>query len=80
VPGVALSENVVTYETLILTGKLPTSIVTIGAGAGAIGMEFAFVLANHSRGPSFCCSGSAVLPSTRWPPPLGIRPTFLTST
>ncbi|MCU1500113.1 MAG: lpdA [Acidimicrobiales bacterium] len=45
VPGVELSENVVTYETQILTRKLPNSIVIIGAGA--IGMEFAYVLANY---------------------------------
>jgi dihydrolipoamide dehydrogenase len=44
-PGVELSENVVTYETQILTRDLPRSIVIIGAGA--IGMEFAYVLANY---------------------------------
>ncbi len=41
-PGVALSDNVVTYETQILTRELPESIVIIGAGA--IGMEFGYVL------------------------------------
>ena len=38
VPGTALSQNVVTYEELILSRELPSSIVI--AGAGAIGMEF----------------------------------------
>ncbi|SDU65881.1 dihydrolipoamide dehydrogenase [Gordonia westfalica] len=44
-PGVELSENVVTYETQILTRELPESIVIVGAGA--IGMEFGYVLANY---------------------------------
>ncbi|MFT4263485.1 MAG: dihydrolipoyl dehydrogenase [Nocardioides sp.] len=44
VPGVSISENVVTYEEQILTDQLPGSIV-IG-GSGAIGVEFAYVLAN----------------------------------
>ena len=46
VPGhVELSENVVTYEEQILERELPGSIVI--AGAGAIGMEFAYVLKNY---------------------------------
>lgn len=44
-PGVTLSENVVTYEEQILTRDLPNSIVIVGAGA--IGMEFAFVMSNY---------------------------------
>ena len=44
-PGVQLSDNVVTYETQILTRELPESIVIVGAGA--IGMEFGYVLANY---------------------------------
>ncbi|GAA2228710.1 dihydrolipoyl dehydrogenase [Herbiconiux moechotypicola] len=44
-PGVALSENVVTYESQILSRELPGSIVIVGAGA--IGMEFAYVLVNY---------------------------------
>ncbi|MHC5262590.1 dihydrolipoyl dehydrogenase [Streptomyces sp. UC4497] len=44
-PGVELSENVVTYETQILARDLPASIVIVGAGA--IGMEFAYVLRNY---------------------------------
>ena len=45
VPGTALSDNVVTYESQILTRELPGSIII--AGAGAIGMEFAYVLKNY---------------------------------
>jgi dihydrolipoamide dehydrogenase len=44
VPGVELSDNVVTYEEQILTDQLPGSII-IG-GSGAIGVEFAYVMAN----------------------------------
>ena len=44
-PGVELSDNVVTYETQILTRDLPDSIAIVGAGA--IGMEFGYVLANY---------------------------------
>ncbi|MFI8526678.1 dihydrolipoyl dehydrogenase [Promicromonospora sukumoe] len=44
-PGVELSENVVTYEKQILTRDLPKSIAIVGAGA--IGMEFAYVLKNY---------------------------------
>ena len=44
VPGVELSDNVVTYEEQILSDQLPESIV-IG-GSGAIGVEFAYVMAN----------------------------------
>ncbi len=44
VPGVELSDNVVTYEEQILTDHLPESII-IG-GSGAIGVEFAYVMAN----------------------------------
>ena len=42
VPGVELSDNVVTYEEQILDSNLPSSIV-IG-GSGAIGVEFAYVM------------------------------------
>ncbi|MBA2696394.1 MAG: dihydrolipoyl dehydrogenase, partial [Actinobacteria bacterium] len=44
IPGTELSERVVTYEEQILTEELPGSIVI--AGSGAIGVEFAYVLAN----------------------------------
>ena len=45
VPGTSLSDNVVTYEKLIMSRELPSSIVI--AGAGAIGMEFGYVLKNY---------------------------------
>ncbi|GAB3419715.1 dihydrolipoyl dehydrogenase family protein [Flindersiella endophytica] len=44
-PGTSLSERVVTYEEQILSEQLPRSIVI--AGAGAIGVEFAYVLHNY---------------------------------
>ncbi|NUK00946.1 dihydrolipoyl dehydrogenase [Streptomyces lunaelactis] len=44
-PGTSLSERVVTYEEQILSDELPGSIVI--AGAGAIGVEFAYVLHNY---------------------------------
>ncbi|WP_131105818.1 dihydrolipoyl dehydrogenase [Ornithinimicrobium sufpigmenti] len=43
-PGVEVSKNVVTYEEQILDEELPGSIVI--AGSGAIGVEFAYVMAN----------------------------------
>ncbi|TDC07451.1 dihydrolipoyl dehydrogenase [Nonomuraea longispora] len=45
IPGTQLSERVVTYEEQIQTEKLPSSIII--AGAGAIGVEFAYVLHNY---------------------------------
>lgn len=44
-PGTQRSQNVVTYEEQILAEELPDSIVV--AGAGAIGVEFAYVLHNY---------------------------------
>jgi dihydrolipoamide dehydrogenase len=44
-PGTSLSERVVTYEEQIMTDNLPASMII--AGAGAIGVEFAYVLANY---------------------------------
>lgn len=44
-PGTKLSERVVTYEEQILDPDLPGSIII--AGAGAIGVEFAYVLSNY---------------------------------
>lgn len=44
-PGVAIGGNIVTYEEQILTRDLPKSIVIVGAGA--IGMEFGFVMTNY---------------------------------
>lgn len=44
-PGIELSENVVSYEEQILNPEAPKKMVIVGAGA--IGMEFAYVLANY---------------------------------
>ncbi|WP_059010718.1 dihydrolipoyl dehydrogenase [Streptomyces specialis] len=44
-PGTSLSDRVVTYEEQIMTDALPGSIII--AGAGAIGVEFAYVLHNY---------------------------------
>lgn len=44
-PGVEIGGNIVTYEEQILSRDLPSSIVIVGAGA--IGMEFAFVMSNY---------------------------------
>jgi dihydrolipoamide dehydrogenase len=44
-PGTSLSERVVTYEEQIMTDGLPESIII--AGAGAIGVEFAYIMANY---------------------------------
>ncbi|MDO5739950.1 MAG: dihydrolipoyl dehydrogenase [Ornithinimicrobium sp.] len=43
-PGVEVSKNVVTYEEQILDEDLPSSIII--AGSGAIGVEFAYIMAN----------------------------------
>ncbi|WP_093263361.1 dihydrolipoyl dehydrogenase [Thermostaphylospora chromogena] len=45
IPGTSLSDRVVTYEQQILSEELPRSIVI--AGAGAIGVEFGYVLHNY---------------------------------
>lgn len=44
-PGVELSQNIVTYETQIMERDLPRSIAIVGAGA--IGVEFAYVMRNY---------------------------------
>lgn len=44
-PGTSVGERVVTYEEQILSDTLPESIVI--AGAGAIGVEFAYVLSAY---------------------------------
>lgn len=44
-PGVEIGGNVVSFEEQILNDDLPDSMVIVGAGA--IGMEFAYVLANY---------------------------------
>jgi dihydrolipoamide dehydrogenase len=45
IPGTSLSDRVVTYEEQIMTDQLPGSIII--AGAGAIGVEFAYVMHNY---------------------------------
>lgn len=45
IPGSSLSERVVTYEEQIMEDNLPKSIII--AGAGAIGVEFAYVMNNY---------------------------------
>ncbi len=45
IPGSQLSERVVTYEEQIMEDKLPASIII--AGAGAIGVEFAYVMNSY---------------------------------
>jgi dihydrolipoamide dehydrogenase len=45
IPGTQLSERVVTYEEQIMEDNLPKTIII--AGAGAIGMEFAYVMSNY---------------------------------
>jgi dihydrolipoamide dehydrogenase len=45
IPGVELTERIVTYEEQIMTDQLPKSMIIVGAGA--IGVEFAYVLSNY---------------------------------
>ncbi len=45
IPGTALSERVVTYEEQIMEDNLPSSVII--AGAGAIGVEFAYIMRNY---------------------------------
>lgn len=44
-PGVQIGGNIVSFEEQILSNELPDSMVIVGAGA--IGMEFAYVLSNY---------------------------------
>ncbi len=44
-PGAQLGERVVTYEEQIMEDRLPKSIII--AGAGAIGVEFAYIMCNY---------------------------------
>jgi dihydrolipoamide dehydrogenase len=45
IPGTTLSERVVTYEEQIMESTLPKTMII--AGAGAIGIEFAYILHNY---------------------------------
>ncbi|MEE6273210.1 dihydrolipoyl dehydrogenase [Georgenia wangjunii] len=60
-PGVPLSDNVVDYETQILDRRVPASIAIIGAGA--IGMEFAYVLATYGAQVTVIEYADRVLPA-----------------
>ncbi len=44
-PGTSLSDRVVTYEEQIMEDKLPASVII--AGAGAVGVEFAYIMRNY---------------------------------
>ncbi|MBB4929977.1 dihydrolipoamide dehydrogenase [Lipingzhangella halophila] len=44
-PGTQLSERVVSYEEQIMRSELPDSVII--AGAGAIGVEFGYIMANY---------------------------------
>ena len=44
-PGTQLSERVVTYEEQIMEDALPDSVII--AGAGAVGVEFAYIMRNY---------------------------------
>lgn len=44
-PGVTLSDNVITYLEAIMSDTLPKSIVIVGAGA--IGVEFSYIMHNY---------------------------------
>jgi dihydrolipoamide dehydrogenase len=60
-PGVALSDNIVTYEQQILSTDLPESIVIIGAGG--IGMEFAYILHSYGAAVEILEYADRVLPN-----------------
>ena len=44
-PGTRLSDRVVTYEEQIMEDNLPASVII--AGAGAVGVEFAYIMRNY---------------------------------
>ena len=60
IPGTALSENVVTYEEQIMEDTLPASIVI--AGAGAVGVEFAYIMRNYGVDVTMVESLDRILP------------------
>ncbi|MGO4258857.1 dihydrolipoyl dehydrogenase [Marmoricola sp. RAF53] len=60
-PGITLSANVVTYQDVLLDPSLPGSILI--AGAGAIGMELGYVLANYGVDVSIVEYADRVLPT-----------------
>ncbi|MGO1235712.1 MAG: dihydrolipoyl dehydrogenase [Microbacterium gubbeenense] len=60
-PGIELSKNVVSFEEQILDRDLPGSIVIVGAGA--IGMEFAYILSNYGVKTTIVEFADRVLPN-----------------
>ena len=60
-PGITLSDNIVTYEQQILDPALPESIVIIGAGG--IGMEFAYILNSYGVDVQILEYADRVLPN-----------------
>ena len=60
IPNTQLSERVVTYLEQIMTDQLPKSMII--AGAGAIGMEFAYVLHNYGVSVTIVEFADRVLP------------------
>ena len=59
-PGTKLSERVVTYEEQIMEDALPDSVII--AGAGAIGVEFAYIMANYGVEVTLVESMERILP------------------
>ncbi len=60
-PGVELGGNICSYKEQILDSELPDSMVIVGAGA--IGMEFAYVLANYGVDVTIVEFMDSVLPN-----------------
>lgn len=60
-PGVTLSDNIVSYEQQILSADLPESIVIIGGGS--IGMEFAYILRSYGVRVEILEFAARVLPN-----------------
>ena len=60
-PGIELSKNVVSFDEQILDRDLPGSIVIVGAGA--IGMEFAYILSNYGVKTTIVEFADRVLPN-----------------
>lgn len=59
-PGTTRTDRVVTYEEQILSAELPSSVVIVGAGA--IGIEFAYVLSNFGVDVTIVEYADRVLP------------------
>jgi len=60
-PGVTFSDNIVGWETQIMTDNLPESIVI--AGGGVIGVEFTYVMANYGVDVTIVEFADRILPS-----------------